>query len=90
VQRLATKPFGSCPTDGEFAKMTDYVSESFHDLFAGELECFKVGVPEGCAKDAHGGETPPSSPNDRARERNQAPMTGPGRGTTWLELLREQ
>jgi hypothetical protein len=30
-----------------------------------------AGVPEGRVEDAHSGETPPSGPNDGARERNQ-------------------
>jgi hypothetical protein len=47
-------------------------------------ECFMVGVPEGRVKDAHSMETPPSSPNNGARERNQAPP--PAR----LEQLQER
>jgi hypothetical protein len=36
-------------------------------------ECFMARVPEGSVEDAHNGETPPSGPNDGARERNRAP-----------------
>jgi hypothetical protein len=30
--------FDSLPTDSKFVGMTDYISESFHDLLAGESE----------------------------------------------------
>jgi hypothetical protein len=36
-------------------------------------ECFMAGVPKGRVEDAYSGETPPSGPNNRASERNQAP-----------------
>jgi hypothetical protein len=91
THRLAVAFFGSTPTDGEFVGMKNYISESFHDLLAGESEaisdsgssrgihhplweCFMARVLEGHVKDAHSMETPPSSPNDGARERNQAPI----------------
>jgi hypothetical protein len=38
VQCLIALGFDSLPTDSEFVGMTDYISESFHDLLAGELE----------------------------------------------------
>jgi hypothetical protein len=38
AHRLATAPFGSTPIGGEFVGITDYISESFHDLLAGESE----------------------------------------------------
>jgi hypothetical protein len=36
TQRLIALHFDSLPTDIEFMGMTDYISESFHDLLAGE------------------------------------------------------
>jgi hypothetical protein len=38
VHCLTSAPFGSSPADGEFVGMMEYVSESFHDLLAGEAE----------------------------------------------------
>jgi hypothetical protein len=37
AHRLAAAPFWFIPIDGEFMGMTDYVSESFHDLLAGGI-----------------------------------------------------
>jgi hypothetical protein len=38
THRLTAVPFGSTLIDSEFVGMTDYISESFHDLLAGESE----------------------------------------------------
>jgi hypothetical protein len=38
VERLIALCFDSLPPDTEFMGMMDYISESFHDLLAGESE----------------------------------------------------
>jgi hypothetical protein len=48
AHHLAAAPLGSSPTDGEFVGMMDYISESFHDLLAGESKAiYNSGSSEG-------------------------------------------
>jgi hypothetical protein len=47
AQRLIALCFDLLPTDSEFLGMTDYISESFQDLFAGESEAISYSNSSG-------------------------------------------